>query len=336
MKFVKPCFYDSFKCTAGKCSDTCCIGWEIDIDADTYELYKSLQGDFGKRLMDNIAFDGETASFKLLKGDICPFLNNEGLCDIYINSGRDYLCDICSLHPRFFNFSDDRTEAGLGLCCEEACRLLIESGNRLTFITEDDGKEAFINTPVEDMLLNARENIFNIIYNREKPLKKRISDIFKFSLKAQKDIFPDNNITPKGFSQKPFPDIIKDIIKLMLNTEPVNGEWIEYINKIEKNADAVLSSLNSFVPDDIVYEQLFTYLIYRYFLKSAENEDIISVIKFALINLIFIYLSDAYSFLLNKKITLNDRISNIKRWSKQIEYSQENIDLIFYHLNDIL
>ena len=29
---TKPDFYDSFKCRAGECTDSCCIGWEIDID----------------------------------------------------------------------------------------------------------------------------------------------------------------------------------------------------------------------------------------------------------------------------------------------------------------
>ena len=37
MKFIKPNFYDAFHCTAAACSDTCCAGWEIDVDPDTVE-----------------------------------------------------------------------------------------------------------------------------------------------------------------------------------------------------------------------------------------------------------------------------------------------------------
>ena len=29
-----PTFYRDFKCIANRCTDSCCIGWEIDIDED--------------------------------------------------------------------------------------------------------------------------------------------------------------------------------------------------------------------------------------------------------------------------------------------------------------
>lgn len=335
MKYVKPYFYDNFKCKGGKCSDTCCIGWEIDIDRETYELYKNIESPFGKRLKENTTFDGDTASFKLLKGDVCPFFNKDGLCDIYINLGEEYLCEICSQHPRFYNFLGDRTEAGLGLCCEEACRLLIKSNKKLTFITVEDSEDCFENTPVENMLLKARNNIFNIIYSREKSIKDRIFEIFKYSLKAQKEIFSDN-INVKGYSKKTLTNIINDTVKLMLQTEPVNEKWTEYIKEIERALPRILPSLKRFSFDDTVYEQLFSYLIYRYFLQSLDSKDLLSVVKFCVINLVFLYVSDVYTFLKKENITLDDRISNIKRWSKQIEYSQENIDLIIFEANTLL
>ena len=50
MKFIKPNFYDAFHCTAAACSDTCCAGWEIDVDPDTVEYYENLEGELGDRL----------------------------------------------------------------------------------------------------------------------------------------------------------------------------------------------------------------------------------------------------------------------------------------------
>ena len=50
MKFIKPNFYDAFHCTAAACSDTCCAGWEIDVDPDTVEYYENLEGELGERL----------------------------------------------------------------------------------------------------------------------------------------------------------------------------------------------------------------------------------------------------------------------------------------------
>ena len=42
-----------------------------------------------------------------------------------LSCGENVLCNICKDHPRFRNFRSDRTEVGLGLACEEACRLIL-------------------------------------------------------------------------------------------------------------------------------------------------------------------------------------------------------------------
>ena len=45
-----PDYFKEFSCIAGACKDSCCLGWEIDIDEDSYEYYKSLPGEIGDRL----------------------------------------------------------------------------------------------------------------------------------------------------------------------------------------------------------------------------------------------------------------------------------------------
>jgi hypothetical protein len=52
MKLVAPDYYEKFKCIADKCKHSCCIGWEIDIDEDTMDLYESIDGEFGEKLLD--------------------------------------------------------------------------------------------------------------------------------------------------------------------------------------------------------------------------------------------------------------------------------------------
>ena len=49
MKILVPDYYPLFRCIAGKCRHNCCIGWEIDIDPDTHDFYKSVGGEFGGR-----------------------------------------------------------------------------------------------------------------------------------------------------------------------------------------------------------------------------------------------------------------------------------------------
>lgn len=59
MVLVYPSYYDDFRCIADRCEDTCCAGWEIDIDDETYDKYLSVGGDFGARLIESIKTYGE-------------------------------------------------------------------------------------------------------------------------------------------------------------------------------------------------------------------------------------------------------------------------------------
>ena len=59
MKIVVPDYYDKFICVADECNHNCCIGWEIDIDNDTYYLYENTIGNIGDKLRKHIAEEDE-------------------------------------------------------------------------------------------------------------------------------------------------------------------------------------------------------------------------------------------------------------------------------------
>ncbi|MBO5286201.1 MAG: flagellar protein FliB, partial [Clostridia bacterium] len=48
MKTIYPSYLDKFNCIADKCPDTCCAGWKVCIDNNTYKKYKSVKGEFKK------------------------------------------------------------------------------------------------------------------------------------------------------------------------------------------------------------------------------------------------------------------------------------------------
>ena len=50
MQITKPTFYKEFSCIAGACPDTCCAGWEIEVDETTAQGYLAEKGAFGDRL----------------------------------------------------------------------------------------------------------------------------------------------------------------------------------------------------------------------------------------------------------------------------------------------
>ena len=141
VKLYAPGYYKKFSCIADKCTHSCCIGWEIDIDRDTMAKYASVTHGYGKQIRDSIDAT-DTPHFRLADGERCPHLDQQGLCRIISNLGEAYLCDICREHPRFYNDTSRGREVGLGMACEEACRILLESDEyaRMIEIGETDGE----------------------------------------------------------------------------------------------------------------------------------------------------------------------------------------------------
>ncbi len=132
MKLYAPRYYKEFKCIADRCIHSCCIGWEIDIDENTQKKYATLSGGYGEAIKSSIA--GEVVPhFELCENDRCPHLDGQGLCKIITELGEGYLCDICREHPRFYNETAHGKEVGLGLSCEEACRIILSSDGYAEF-----------------------------------------------------------------------------------------------------------------------------------------------------------------------------------------------------------
>ena len=131
--------YNEFRCKADKCKHSCCKGWEIDIDEDTLEYYKDLDTELGNEILQNIQEEEDT-HFKLTDDDRCPFLKDNGLCKLIEELGEDSLCDICRLHPRFFEDINDYSLAGVGLSCEKVTELIFEKKS-LDFIICDSQKK---------------------------------------------------------------------------------------------------------------------------------------------------------------------------------------------------
>jgi len=93
MLTVYPDYYPAFRCIAGACKHSCCIGWEIDIDEESLAKYRTLSGPLGDRLRRNISAD-DPPHFLLGEGERCPFLNKDNLCDLILSGGEGLLCQI--------------------------------------------------------------------------------------------------------------------------------------------------------------------------------------------------------------------------------------------------
>ena len=177
MRLTVPDYYDRFRCIASRCTDNCCIGWEIGIDPAALADYQSQTGAFGDRLRAAIQ-PGDPPYFALTDAGRCPFLNSENLCDIYRQLGETHLCAICDQHPRFHNWFGAEKESGLGLSCEEAARLILFSAPpRLTSRQIEEAPDT-TGAPDPELLAGlraVRESAFALLREESLPLAVRLA-----------------------------------------------------------------------------------------------------------------------------------------------------------------
>ncbi len=251
MKLYAPKYYKRFKCIADKCSHSCCIGWEIDIDESTYEKYRKVTNGYGAAILDTIE-NGEYPHFKLQKNDRCPHLDCQGLCKIITCLGEDYLCEICREHPRFYNDTVNGKEVGLGLSCEEACRIILGS---------DEYDEFFV---LEELDTECDELEFDIT-----PYRARIFEILRLDLPYEKRL----NIIKEEFNV-PFDSVSYEEWLNILSS-------LEYLEPLHKDlfmsCDFSRSSKNK-----KALERAFAYFVYRHTTQATDSYELTASLGFAL------------------------------------------------------
>ncbi len=301
MKIFAPDYYNKFKCIANRCKHSCCIGWEIDIDDETFEYYEDINSDFSNRLRENIAKQDDCNCFKLTENERCPFLNENNLCDIIINLSEDALCQICSDHPRFRNFYSDRTEIGLGLCCEEAARLILTKQDKTKIVEIDNDELGEELNDFEKAFFDKRKKYFEYFQNRELSIKKRMS------------------LNNHYYST--------EILQKYLSLEILDNNWKETILELINNYDNVK---NIEIPSefDICFEQLLIYFTYRHYTLILEGINEKSILEFIKMSVNIIYALSQLHISKYKKLDISDICEYARMYSSEIEYSQENLDAL--------
>lgn len=298
MEFT-PKLYEKFKCIADRCRHSCCIGWEIDIDEITLSYYNSLDTQMGKRIRQNI--EGDVPHFVLTEGERCPFLNKNGLCDIITECGEDALCDICRLHPRFSNFFDSFTETGLGLCCEEAVRIVLGEQEKFTLNMPD--KESI--TDEEKEFLSQRSEVFAILQDRDKSIGVRFDTLAK----------------RYGFE---FDFSLSELCRIYLSLERLDENWTGVLESTAcYEFDKAIFEEHDF---ELIFEQLSCYFIFRHLADAMWYGDYCGRIRFTLMSCYLIGALISNHKNENNTITHEEIYEIVRMYSSEIEYSEENLE----------
>ena len=211
IKKIYPRYFEEFKCIGGKCEDSCCIGWNIDIDKITFKKYFKVKDPEMKRMFQKNVQNNERCSsedidygiVKLKKDKRCPFLDEENYCVIHSNLGEDYLSNVCTCFPRVTNKIDDTYEMSLDVACPEAARLILLNKEGIKFVSKEEsiGKHiisAQIDSKIKEVqnsplryFREIRDFCIDIIQNRDFKLNERLYILGDFINKLE-DQFNNN------------------------------------------------------------------------------------------------------------------------------------------------
>ena len=191
MKLRVPDYYPAFKCIDQNCTDSCCAGWEVDVDEAAYEYYKTVTGKFGDRLHSVMSEEGGY-HFILKPNKDCPFLNETGLCDLFTELGEDKLCNTCAMYPRFVEEYGNVREMGIAFSCKTAAELILTYKGKAGFTISEDKMPVTsyndINPQFYLALSESRTTAYALVQNQAYPVKERIALLLDYADKLQHSI----------------------------------------------------------------------------------------------------------------------------------------------------
>lgn len=352
MLLRRPAYFDDFHCTADRCTDSCCIGWEVDIDAARAREYATLPGTFGDRL--RAAMKGDPPHFDTTATGRCVFLNDSNLCEIICALGEGALCSICAEHPRFYHWLPGITEVGLGLCCEEAARLTFCTDvpdcwpTKAVQSTADVANDLSQDASFAEILLGARETAFALVQDRTRPIGLRMTLLLAFAddlqslsddlyhAKAVSALCAEYRDTASLAALSESMDALcrsagcqdaaactrTKLLHFFALPEPIDPDWPKLLARLAKGPLPAAPTRADFETAGAVWcEHLLCYFLYRYFTDAITTGDVLGQVQFVLAAVCVLRLLAQDRVAEGDAFLLADQVCLAKTFSKEVEYA---------------
>lgn len=305
MKYYEFNYNKKFCCIARNCKHNCCIGWEIKVDKKTANHYSYLS------LTDNAfcpeKFEGNT--FKLDQFSRCPFLENDNLCYVIKKYGEKSLSKTCKTHPRFKNFFSSITETGLGIYCEEACRIILSLKHKMKRVLVKDDKKNCSLLPFERKIFAFRNKVLKIIQDRSLTTNQKISLLSSLS---------NIDLNKNSFSK-----------------------WLEIFSRLERLKTNEFSFSSIPLASDFAnitdefrreYEQLLSYFAFRHLSRAIDSIDLSVRLAFIVLAVKFIN----HIFSLQNERTFENLVEACRFFTSEIECNDDNLFKILNQIENLV
>jgi len=348
--------YDKFKCIADKCKFTCCEGWDISVDNDTYNKWEN---DKSNNILNNVKikrYEGKDEYFiNKETNKACPLLDNQGLCNIVKDHGENYLSLTCQSFPRIENVFEDRRELSLSCACPEVLELIGRETGKTNITSESNTslesnaveiriREAVIsivqqeNFLLEDKLIISFQMLLTILENENLRKDALLEELEKYknrnyvkelihmykgmkinindSIEEVNNLFLD--IVENYKEVHLFHILLKDVVNFAENTKikKLSSKWNDY--KI------TFDQYNAFIENCII-SKIFSNCI------SNDIEEMIISLQMIILEYLMLRYSLFLKYCVDKEINEEDIKSYILAFSRIIG---NNIDAMMEFIRD--
>lgn len=364
---TKPDYYEQFNCIADKCPDTCCSGWQIVINDEYVEKYKSGK-EFPTIDMEEYV-DFKENVFKQSEDRRCSFLRDDNLCKLCFEYGEDALCKTCHLYPRHIEEFEDVRETTLSISCPEVAKIILTRTEPVKYISTEDETEEYEEYEDFDFMLysalcDARDVMIEILQNRSIPIDVRAGMVLGLSYDIDKRLndgrfftveeLLDYVVTTKALNQSiekviSFTNDKERVYKYMykkfkklFKLEPISYDWINLYTETghtlykkglnyytEKSEQFDNYMLQKEISFDIQLEQILVYFVFTYFCGAVYDSEVYGKGKLCVYSAYYIKELLKAAYIRNEGELSEEEIQDIVlRYSRELEHSDINLNRI--------
>ena len=306
----KPGYYDTFRCLAGACPDSCCHEWAVAVDPEAEALYRSLSGDLGETLRRFLTEEDGDTVLSLREDGRCPMWRDDGLCRIQAEQGEGALCDTCRNFPRLTHDYGDFLERDLELSCPEAARLILMGDDEWVAGEENSATEPDYEPEMMEILLESRQKALDLLGDGRYDLGEALAILLLYGNRVQNELDGGEEAALEPEKELEIAEKVAQkgnmdgIFRFFKDLELLTERWPLRLEKPEPG------------PWREEHRAIARYFVRRYWLQAVSDGDLYSRVKLT-----------AVSCLMLKNLG-GDLQDTAQLYSKEIENNAENVDAL--------
>ncbi len=310
MRLRYPEIYESFRCIASDCPDSCCKEWDVLVDEATARRYLAAEGPLGEHLRRYLRQDEDGDWYFAITEGRCPMWRADGLCRIQAEQGHDALCQTCRDFPRLTHDYGDFVERQLELSCPEAARLIFSQPHRWVQREVPGGEAPEYDAADMEILLRTREVMLTILADTAHSVPETLALALLYGYRAQDELDGGDEAEFDPAAELAFartvakPGDMREILEFYRGLEILTEDWRQRLAYPEGGSW-----------DDRL-RILARYGVERYWLQAISDFDLVGRVKMILASCLLVgYLG-------------GDLVQTAQLYAKEIENNIDNVEAI--------